>query len=107
MLTIKESARQWAEYRKLLKELENNDENGFHVISVEDYPGVMLDTDTFLKLQKDSCSEVEFYSRGGSEYPLRVQLEFEGTIFYAILKSQDIKKFKEMGFKINVEGSDY
>lgn len=105
MLSMKDTAREWAYFKIKLKELENDDKMRFTPTTLENDSGIMLSTNNFLELQNDTCAEVEFSKRYGSqnEYPLRAEFKFEGTIFYTIITPLDIKKMKEMGFEVNVK----
>lgn len=104
-LTVKESARQFAAYRKALDELRG--ESSLRIASIESPTGIQLGTSMFLKLQKDTCADVKFVGRGSIDFPIEAYFEFEGEIFFVVLDSDEIKKFKEMGFDVSVKGSDY
>jgi len=100
-LTVKEGARQLARIRKEYQKLEDEAELDF--ISVDGLSGIQLSTRGFLQLQKDSCAEVKFNGRGSSgEYPLEAELTFDKTKFFTVLSSEEVKKFKEMGFEVKV-----
>jgi len=103
-LTVKESARQFAAYRKALDEL--REESSLRIASIESPTGIQLGTSMFLQLQKDICADVKFIGRSSIDFPIEAYLEFEGEIFFVVLDSDEIKQFKEMGFEMNVR-SDY